>query len=63
MAGMAPIVLLVGLIMLLYGVAVVAGGRVAATRPLRAHSRTYGLVTGGVGGVLVLVGIGLLAAG
>ena len=63
MAGMAQIVLLVGVLMLLYGVAVVAGGRVAATRPLRLHSRTYGLVTGGVGGVLVVVGTGLLVAG
>lgn len=63
MAAMEQIVLLAGLLVLLYGVAVLAGGGMAATRPLRQHSRTYGLVATAVGGVLLVVGVTLLVAG
>lgn len=59
---MPQIVLLAGVLMLLYGVAVVAGDRMAASRPMRTHSKVYGLMVGGLGGVLVLVGIALMAA-
>lgn len=57
---MPQIVLLGGLLMLLYGVAVLAGGGMAASRPLRSHSRGYGAVVAGLGGVLLIVGIILL---
>lgn len=63
MAAMPQIVLLAGVLLLLYGLAVLAGGRVAASRPIRSHSRAYGAATGALGGVLVLVGIGLLVGG
>lgn len=55
--------LLAGILVLLYGVAVLAGGGMAGTRPLRAHSRTYGLVSAAVGAVLLVVGVGLLVSG
>lgn len=63
MGGMPQIVLLAGILMLLYGAAVVAGDRVAATSPMRSHSRVYGLVVGGAGSVLVIVGTALLLSG
>lgn len=56
---MAPIVLLAGVLLVLYGVAVLAGGRVASSQPLATHSRAYGLVSGGVGGLLLLVALAL----
>lgn len=60
---MARIVLLVGVLLLLYGAAVVAGGRVAGSSPMRAHSRMYGLVTGAAGAILLLAGIVWVLAG
>lgn len=63
MDGMPQIVLLAGVLMLLYGVAVVVGGRMAASRPLRTHSRLYGVVVGAVGGILVIVGISMFVSG
>lgn len=60
---MPRIVLLAGVLMLLYGVAVVAGGQVAASTPLRGHSRVYGASVGVAGAVLVVVGAVLLVLG
>lgn len=55
---MAPIILLAGVLLLLYGVATLAGGPVAASRRLREHSKVYAFACA-VGG-LVLVGTGLV---
>lgn len=57
---MPRIVLLVGIVLVLYGAAVVAGDRVAGSSPMRSHSRTYGFVTIVLGAVLLLVGVGWL---
>lgn len=57
---MPQIVLLVGVLLLVYGVAVLAGGRVAGSSPMRAHSRAYGLVTAAAGALLLVAGTGLL---
>lgn len=63
MAAMEQMVLLAGVIVLLYGVAVLAGGSMAGSRPLRAHSRTYGLLSTAVGAALLLVGVTWLFSG
>ena len=62
MAWMPQVVLLAGVLLALYGVAVLGGGAVAASRPTREHSHTYGMVACGVGGALVVVGAVWLAA-
>ncbi|HVM00748.1 MAG TPA: hypothetical protein VM324_15775 [Egibacteraceae bacterium] len=58
---MARTLLLAGVLLVLYVVAVLAGDRVASTRPMVTHSRAYGLVSGAVGGVLIVVALGLFA--
>lgn len=60
---MAQVVLLGGILLALYGVAVLAGGRVAASTRMRGHSRRYGLVACAVGVVVTIVGAALLAGG
>lgn len=60
---MAQIVLLAGIILALYGAAVLAGGQVAASTPMRGHSRRYGIGACALGVAVAVAGGVLLAAG
>lgn len=57
---MAPIVLLVGVLLLLYGLASLTGGQVAASRRLREHSRAYAAACLAGGVLFVAAGLALL---
>lgn len=59
---MGPIVLLIGVLVALYGVAAMfAGGGVASATRGAEHSRRYSLVSLVIGCALVAMGLGMIA--
>jgi hypothetical protein len=57
---MAPIALLAGLLMLIFGGAALSTEKVAASKRMRQPSRPYAVATMIAGAILVVVGIGMI---
>lgn len=59
---MPQIVLFAGILLLIYGIAALAGGSMASSDRGTQPSRLTGVITGGLGVVLVITGLSLLLA-